>query len=120
MKQSLRLLTKTSFSQYATPFSEPIPGCKACGKRSLYDCEEYLKCYVHQLSNTYNHPIGTCKMGSVNDTQSVVDERLRVIGVSGLRVIDASIMPEMINGNPNAATIMIGEHGAQMIKDNNN
>jgi len=58
-------------------------------------------------------------MGSPNVTDAVVDERLRVIGVSGLRVIDGSIMPEMINGNLNAATIMIGEYGAQMIKDDN-
>jgi choline dehydrogenase len=63
------------------------------------------------------HPVSTCRMGE--DAMSVVDTRLRVHGIQGLRVIDGSVMPKIVSGNTNAACIMIGEKGADMVKEDN-
>jgi len=74
--------------------------------------EEILE-WVRQIGETTYHPVGTCKMGS--DAMAVVDERLRVRGIQGLRVADASIMPTLTSGNTNAPAIMIGEKAAAMV-----
>jgi choline dehydrogenase len=67
------------------------------------------------LGTTIFHPVGTAKMGADNDPQAVLDERLRVRGIDGLRVIDASAMPRITSGNTNSPTIMIAEKGAEMV-----
>jgi choline dehydrogenase len=68
---------------------------------------------VKKAAETTYHPVGTCKMGS--DPMAVVDAQLRVHGISGLRVADASIMPTLTSGNTNAPSIMIGEKAADMM-----
>ena len=68
---------------------------------------------IREMGGTVFHPVGTCRMGS--DSSSVVDPQLRVRGVQGLRVIDASVMPKITSANTNAATLMVGEKGASMI-----
>ena len=68
------------------------------------------------IGTTIFHPVGTAKMGLETDPRAVVDERLRVIGLAGLRVIDASVMPNITSGNTNSPTMMIAEKGADMIR----
>ena len=71
----------------------------------------YWRCHVTRVSLTMYHAVGTCAMGHVTDT------RLRVPGVRGLRVADASVMPSLVSGNTNAATVMIAEKAAEMIRE---
>ncbi len=88
--------------------AETMPGAD---KRSVQALDDF----IHRDGANLHHPVGTCRMGE--DPMSVVDSRLRVRGVGGLRVIDASVMPTVTTGNTNAPTIMIGEKGAAMIRE---
>lgn len=90
---------------------KPVPGCK---KLSMFT-DEYWECFIRQYTMTIYHMSGTCKMGPITDPKAVVDNKLRVYGIKGLRVIDASIMPQITSGNINAPVIMIGEKGVDMV-----
>ena len=103
--------TRRIFAQPAVaPHSagETVPGLAVASEEAFLD-------YARHNGTTIFHPVGTCKMGT--DPMAVVDPRLRVVGVAGLRVIDASVMPTVTTGNTNAPTIMIGEKGAEMIRE---
>ena len=79
--------------------------------------DEAVLAYIRDKGGTIFHPTSTCKMGPDGDRLAVVDERLRVKGIAGLRVADCSIMPAVISGNTNAPAIMIGEKAAAMIRE---
>ena len=81
----------------------------------LMQSDEDFLAHIRASAATAYHPVGTCKMGPDGDPLAVVDPQLRVRGVEGLRMADASIMPTIVSGNTNAPCIMIGEKTADMI-----
>lgn len=114
IKIAMNISDTAAFQRYGSrPHIIPFPECK----HLLLFSDEYWECAMRAFTFTIYHPTSTCKMGPNWDPSAVVDYRLRVYGISGLRVIDASIMPNIISGNPNAPTIMIGEKGADLVKE---
>ena len=93
------------------PATAPPRRCPA----PSWTTDEALIDFMHRGGMNLHHPVGTCRMGE--DPMAVVDLRLRVRGIAGLRVVDASVMPTVTTGNTNAPTIMIGEKGAAMIRE---
>jgi choline dehydrogenase-like flavoprotein len=85
------------------------------GARVRDNDEAALEHAAGDIGTTIFHPVGTARMGREDDARAVVDARLRVIGLQGLRVIDASVMPSITSGNTNSPTIMIAEKGAAMV-----
>lgn len=102
----------TAFQNIGGRFtSEILPGCESTKFRS----DEYFECYLRHFTVSAYNPVGTCAMGPKNSLFAVVDSKLRVLGVTGLRVVDASIMPAIVSGGTTGATIAIAEKAADMI-----
>jgi choline dehydrogenase/4-pyridoxate dehydrogenase len=85
----------------------PGPGCRSDGE---------IGAHIRATAITVHHPLGTCKMARASDPDAVVDPELRVLGADGLRVVDASVMPDLVGGNINAPVIMIAEKAADLIR----
>ncbi|MFG1361060.1 GMC family oxidoreductase [Xanthobacter pseudotagetidis] len=112
--QSLRIARRIVSRPALAPFRprETVPDPQ------ITDADEAgLRRAAGDVGTTIFHPVGTAKMGLESDPMAVVDTRLRVIGVPGLRVVDASVMPTITSGNTNSPTVMIAEKGARMILD---
>lgn len=88
----------------------------SCGQYGSIESEAYLRCLTQTITYTIYHPTSTAKMGSDDDPMAVVDPQLRVRGVTGLRVVDASVMPEVPTGNTNVPTIVLAERAADIMK----
>ena len=101
-----RIIAQPALQKYLPEEFKPGPD---------YNDDEALARAAGDIGTTIFHPVGTCKMG--NDSMSVVDDRLRVRGMKGLRVVDASVMPTITSGNTNSPTIMIAEKAADMIRE---
>lgn len=113
VKAAVAFVETQAMKRFGARFHDrQVPNCKHL---EMYT-DDYWDCAIMQYTMTIYHMSGTCKMGTANDPYSVVDNQLRVHGIKGLRVIDASIMPTITSGNINAPTIMIGEKGVDMIK----
>lgn len=114
IKMLNRFTETTAFSEHEGQVVHiDLPTCD----QFEYQSNLYWECYVRHMTITGFHHVGTCKMGPLNEAATVVDSELKVKGVNGLRVVDASIMPKLVSGNTNAPTIMIGEIAADFIKD---
>ncbi|WP_059410928.1 GMC family oxidoreductase [Cupriavidus basilensis] len=109
---SLRLTRRIVAAPALAPYKpqEWLPG-------PAFETDAQLAQAAGEIGTTIFHPVGTCRMGRADDPDAVVDQRLRVIGVDGLRVVDASVMPLITSGNTNSPTIMIAERASDMIRE---
>lgn len=114
IKKMLELIKMPSFRRIgARLYRVPVPQCR----HLKFGSDAYWECYTRHFTFTIYHHAGTCKMGPDSDPNAVVDSRLRVRGIRNLRVIDASIMPDVVAGHTNGPTYMIAERGADFIKE---
>jgi choline dehydrogenase len=104
LQKAREIMRQSAITKYVVEETRPGPACTT---------EDDMLTHLDTSCRTSYHPVGTCRMGA--DAEAVVDARLRVNGVQGLRVVDGSIMPALVSGNTNAPIIMIGEKAADMI-----
>jgi 4-pyridoxate dehydrogenase len=111
LRTGVRLVREIGRQSALAAFAEgeiaPGPDCRS-------DAE--IGAYIRASAITVHHPLGTCKMGWAADPMAVVDPELRVLGTDALRVVDASVMPDLVGGNINAPVIMIAEKAADLIR----
>jgi choline dehydrogenase len=108
LRLTRRIVSSPALAKYSP--EEILPGAS-------YQTDAELAVATGKIGTTIFHPVGTCRMGTDNDPAAVVDSRLRVIGVEGLRVVDASVMPTITSGNTNSPTLMIAERASAMIRE---
>lgn len=114
IKLALKVYEETpSYQQHGARYPKKVhPSCQ----RFPFRTDEYWRCFIRQVSSTWLHAAGSCRMGlGSHDKQAVVDSQLRVLGVKNLRVADATIMPEVVNGNTQVAVYVIAEKVAEDI-----
>ncbi|MBU3003786.1 GMC family oxidoreductase [Paraglaciecola arctica] len=107
VRRARKILAAAAFDKYHSWEIGPGPEAQT---------DEEILAFIRRKAETIYHPVGTCKMGRIEDTMTVVDPELKVKGMKGLRVVDASVMPTLVGGNTNAPTIMIAERCADLIK----
>jgi choline dehydrogenase len=111
LREGVRMMRKVAEQPALAPY---ICGEFAPGKDVQTDAE--IDAWIRRTAETIYHPVGTCRMGAAGDAMAVVDAECRVQGITGLRVVDASVMPTLVGGNTNAPTIMIAEKIADVIR----
>lgn len=111
LRDGLRVILGIGRQRALHPFVEA-----RLGPLSDHPGDGELDAFIRAIALTAHHPLGTCRMGADEDPMAVVDSQLRVRGVEGLRIVDASVMPDLIGGNINAAVIMIAERAADIIR----
>ena len=111
LRAGVRLLREVLAQKALDPYrgEEIYPG-------DAVESEDAIDAWIRQALETCYHPVGTCKMGLASDPMAVVDGELRLQGLQGLRVVDASVMPAIVSGNTNAPTIAIAERASDMIR----
>lgn len=110
----MELLHQPAFNEFRGPRITPTANMPSNAVSATGNLSSELENWIRQTASTDYHPCGTCKMGA-DDKQSVVDSEMRVHGIEGLRVVDASVMPDIVSGNLNAPTQMIAERAADFI-----
>jgi choline dehydrogenase len=114
VKKTIELSKTKGFQKFGSKLHDiPIPACS----KHVFGSDDYWRCAIRHLTFTIYHLSGTCKMGPKWDSSAVVDPRLRVYGIKGLRVVDVSVIPEIPVGHTNGPTFMIAEKGADLIKE---
>jgi choline dehydrogenase/4-pyridoxate dehydrogenase len=111
LRAGLRMAREVCRQSPMAPFSD-----REIGPGDAATSDEALDAHIRADAITVHHPLGTCKMGPPSDAMAVVDPELKVLGVDGLRVVDASVMPDLVGGNINAPVIMIAEKAADLIR----
>ena len=114
IREIQQILDKPAFKRYgAKVLPTSIPGCE----REIRNSDEYWECALRHLSITLHHQVASCKMGPEGDKEAVVDNKLMVYGTKNVRVVDTSVIPLPLSAHTNAPAYMIGEKGADIIKN---